>query len=96
MRLCNPSTKSERLFNIADGLQISHTTLYRLIMKYAENAGCSQSFAGSPESILERRVEMFTCLQVPIPNFQIPEVYEVHNIKCPGNAAFGKGKIRMD
>jgi hypothetical protein len=27
-RLCNLSTKSERLFNIADGLQISHTTLY--------------------------------------------------------------------
>ncbi|KAH8153126.1 uncharacterized protein LAJ45_02713 [Morchella importuna] len=62
-RLCNPSTKSERVFNIADGLQISHTTLYRLIKEYAEDAGCSQSFAGNSESILERRVEMFTCLQ---------------------------------
>ncbi|KAH8145068.1 uncharacterized protein LAJ45_10191 [Morchella importuna] len=95
-RLCNPSTKSERLFNIADGLQISHTTLYRLIKEYAEDAGCSQSFAGSSESILERRVEMFTCLQVPIPIFQRPEVYEVHNIRCTGNAAFRKGKIRKD
>lgn len=95
-RLCNPSTKSERLFNIADRLQISPTTLYRLIKEYAEDAGCSQSFAGSPESILERRVEMFTCLQVPIPIFQRPEVYEVHNIRCTGNAAFRKGKIRKD
>jgi hypothetical protein len=67
--LCNPSTKSERLFNIADGLKISHSTLYRLIKEYVDNTGCSESFAGSSESILERRVEMFTCLQVPIPIF---------------------------
>ncbi|KAH0604916.1 uncharacterized protein H6S33_006584 [Morchella sextelata] len=69
-RLCNPSTKSERLFNIADGLQISHTTLYRLIKEHPEDAGCSQGFAGSSESILECRVEMFTYLQVPILIFQ--------------------------
>jgi hypothetical protein len=85
-----------KTFNIADGLQISHTTLYRLIKEYAEDAGCSQSFAGSSESILERRVEMFTCLQVLIPIFQNPEVYEVHNIRCMGNAAFRKGKIGKD
>ncbi|KAH8144500.1 uncharacterized protein LAJ45_11475 [Morchella importuna] len=95
-RLCNPSTKSEILFNIADGLQISHTMLYRLIKEYAEDAECSQSFAGSSESILERRVEMFTCLEVPIQIFQRPEVYEVHNIRCTGNTAFRKGKIRKD
>ncbi|KAH0605688.1 uncharacterized protein H6S33_004910 [Morchella sextelata] len=95
-RLCNPSTKSERLFNIVDGLQISHTALNRLIKEYAEDAGCSQSFAGSSESILERRVEMFKCLQVPIPIFQRPEVYKVHNIRCTGNATFRKGKIRKD
>ncbi|KAH8144790.1 uncharacterized protein LAJ45_11186 [Morchella importuna] len=92
-RLCNPSTKSERLFNIADGLQISHTTLYRLIKEYAEDTGCSQSFAGSSESILERRVEMFTCLQVPIPIFQRPEVYEVHKYQVYGKTRLlGKGK----
>jgi hypothetical protein len=62
MRFCNPSVKSERLFNIADGLQISHTTLYRLIKAYAEDAGCSQSSVGSSESTLECWVEMFTCL----------------------------------
>jgi hypothetical protein len=50
-RLCNPSTRSERLLNIADGLQRSHTTLFRLIKEYAEDAGCSQSFAGSSGSI---------------------------------------------
>ncbi|KAH0602332.1 uncharacterized protein H6S33_009783 [Morchella sextelata] len=96
MHLCNPSMKSERLFNIVDGLQISHTTSYRLIKEYAEVAGCSQYFAGISESILERRVEMFTCLQVPIPIFQRPEVCEIHNLRCTGNAAFGKGKIRKD
>ncbi|KAH0602483.1 uncharacterized protein H6S33_008822 [Morchella sextelata] len=95
-RHCNPSTKSERLFNIADALQISHTTLYRLIKEYAEDAGCSQSFVGSSESILECWMEMFTCLQVPIPIFHRPEVYEVHNIRCTGNASFRKGKIRKD
>jgi hypothetical protein len=70
--------------------------LYRMIKGYAEDAGYSQSFAGSSESILDRWVEMFTCLQVPIPIFQKPEVYEVNNIRCTGNAAFRKGKIRED
>ncbi|KAH0611279.1 uncharacterized protein H6S33_010544 [Morchella sextelata] len=95
-RLCNPSAKSERLFNVADRLQMSHITLYRLIKEYAEDAGCSQSFAGSSESMLERRVVVFTCLQVPIPIFQRPDVYEVHNIRCTGTASFRKGKIRKD
>ncbi|KAI5839995.1 hypothetical protein DFP73DRAFT_597837 [Morchella snyderi] len=95
-RLCNPSAKSERLFNVADGLQMSHMTLYRLIKEYAEDAECSQSFAGSSESILERRIEVFTCLQVPITIFQRPDVYEVHNIRCTGTASFRKGKIRKD
>jgi uncharacterized protein YvpB len=80
--------KLEILFNIADGLQINHTTLYRLTKEYAENAGCSQSFAGSSDSILERQVEMFKCLQVPIPIFQRPEVYKVHNIRYIGKATF--------
>jgi hypothetical protein len=95
-RLCHPSMKSERLVHIAYGLQISHTTLYRLIKEYAEDAECSQSFAGSSESILECQVDMFTCLQVPIPIFQRPEVYEVQHIRCTGNAVFRKGKIRKD
>ncbi|KAI5839704.1 hypothetical protein DFP73DRAFT_529854 [Morchella snyderi] len=58
--LCNPSAKSDRLFNVADGLQKSHMTLYRLIKEYAEDAGCFQSFTGSSERILEHRVEVFT------------------------------------
>jgi hypothetical protein len=91
-RLCNYFMKSKRLFIIADGLQISHTTLYRLIKEFVEDARCSQSFAGSSESILERRVEMFTYLQVPIPIFQRPEVYEVHNIRCTETWLLGKGK----
>ncbi|KAH8144570.1 uncharacterized protein LAJ45_11404 [Morchella importuna] len=95
-RLCNPYSKSERLFNVADGLQMSHITLYRLIKEFAEDAGWFQSFAGSSESILERRVEVFTCLQVPIPIFQRPEVYEVHNIRCTGTLSSRKGKIRKD
>jgi hypothetical protein len=70
--------------------------LYRLIKEYTQEAVCSQSFAGSSESILEHRVEMLTCLQVAIPMFQIPEVYEVHNIRCTGNAPFRKGKIKKN
>jgi hypothetical protein len=77
-------------------VQISHTILYRLIKEYAEDVGCSHSFSGSSESILERWVEMFTWLLVPIPIFQRTEVYEVYNIKCTGNAASRKGKIRKD
>jgi hypothetical protein len=41
-------------------------------------------------------VKMFACLQVPIPIFQRPEVYGVSNIRCTGNAAFRKEKIRKD
>ncbi|KAI5839091.1 hypothetical protein DFP73DRAFT_599058 [Morchella snyderi] len=66
---------------------MSHMMLHRLIKEYAEDAGCSQSFAESSESILERRAEVFTCLQVPITIFQRPDVYENHNIRCTGTAA---------
>jgi hypothetical protein len=89
---CNLSTKSEGIYNIRDGLRISHTTLYRLIKKYAEDVGCSQSFSESSKSILEHRMKMFTCFQVLMPIFQRPAVYEVHNIKCIETCLLGKGK----
>ena len=81
------------LSDIADMIKMNRTTLARAVSEYGQ--GMSRGEQGLL-SLLECPVRCFKCLQVPVSIFQKPDSYEIHNIRCTGEALFRKRSTQND
>ncbi|KAH8147002.1 uncharacterized protein LAJ45_08801 [Morchella importuna] len=92
-KMTTPDNSATRLSDIADIIKMNRTTLARAVSEYDQGL---QREEGGLLSLLDYPVRYFKCLQVPVSVFQKSDSYEIHNIRCTGEALFRKRAVRND
>ncbi|CUS06721.1 unnamed protein product, partial [Tuber aestivum] len=96
-RVLRGRTNTGTLINFCETLQINYSAMVEEMVRYIQRTVADELRVPTNSSELGLLpVEQFTKLEIPVPDFQSTDVFQIHRARCTGTNTFRNAALRND